>query len=86
MRSPDIEAARAGRCTELRFSCNSPLAPTLSRQMKLLRSHFVAAVLGGLVVAGAFLALGITGRRVDPDDRRGGPDRGAAGLQREQPG
>jgi S1-C subfamily serine protease len=29
----------------------------------LIRSHFVSAVLGGLVVAGAFLALGITGRR-----------------------
>ena len=27
------------------------------------RSQLVAAVLGGLVVAGAFLALGITGRR-----------------------
>jgi S1-C subfamily serine protease len=29
----------------------------------VLRSHFVSAVIGGLVVAGAFLALGITGRR-----------------------
>ncbi len=29
----------------------------------LLRSQFVAAVTGGIVVAGAFLALGITGRR-----------------------
>jgi S1-C subfamily serine protease len=29
----------------------------------LLRSQFVAAVGGGLVVAGAFLALGVTGRR-----------------------
>jgi S1-C subfamily serine protease len=29
----------------------------------LLRSQFAAAVLGGIVVAGSFLALGITGRR-----------------------
>jgi S1-C subfamily serine protease len=29
----------------------------------LIRSHFASAVIGGLVVAGAFLALGITGRR-----------------------
>ncbi len=29
----------------------------------LMRSQFAAAVLGGLVVAGSFLALGITGRR-----------------------
>ena len=29
----------------------------------LLRSHFAASVAGGLVVAGAFLALGVTGRR-----------------------
>jgi S1-C subfamily serine protease len=29
----------------------------------LARSHFVSAMLGGLMVAGAFLALGITGRR-----------------------
>jgi S1-C subfamily serine protease len=29
----------------------------------LLRSHLASAVVGGLVVAGAFLALGITGRR-----------------------
>lgn len=29
----------------------------------LLRSPFLAAVLGGLVVAGGFLALGVTGRR-----------------------
>jgi S1-C subfamily serine protease len=29
----------------------------------LIRSPFAAAVLGGLVVAGAFLALGVTGRR-----------------------
>jgi S1-C subfamily serine protease len=29
----------------------------------LLRSQFAAAVLGGLVVAGSFLALGVTGRR-----------------------
>ena len=29
----------------------------------LIRSHFVSAVLGGLVVGGAFLAFGITGRR-----------------------
>jgi hypothetical protein len=28
-----------------------------------LRSNFIASVLGGLVVAGTFLALGITGRR-----------------------
>jgi S1-C subfamily serine protease len=30
----------------------------------LLRSQFAAAVLGGFVVAGSFLALGITGRRM----------------------
>jgi S1-C subfamily serine protease len=30
---------------------------------RLLRSPFLAAVLGGLVVAGGFLALGVTGRR-----------------------
>jgi putative serine protease PepD len=29
----------------------------------LIRSHFAASVLGGLVVAGGFLALGVTGRR-----------------------
>jgi S1-C subfamily serine protease len=29
----------------------------------VLRSHFISSVLGGLVVAGAFLALGITGHR-----------------------
>jgi S1-C subfamily serine protease len=29
----------------------------------LLRSHFASAVAGGLVVAGVFLALGVTGRR-----------------------
>lgn len=29
----------------------------------LLRSHFTASLIGGLVVAGAFLALGVTGRR-----------------------
>lgn len=29
----------------------------------LLRSHLASAVVGGLVVAGAFLALGVTGRR-----------------------
>ena len=29
----------------------------------LLRSQFAAAVIGGLVVAGSFLALGVTGRR-----------------------
>ena len=29
----------------------------------LVRSHFAAAVVGGLVVAGTFLALGVTGRR-----------------------
>jgi S1-C subfamily serine protease len=29
----------------------------------LIRSHFASSVLGGVVVAGAFLALGITGRR-----------------------
>jgi S1-C subfamily serine protease len=28
-----------------------------------MRSHFVSSVCGGLVVAGAFLALGVTGRR-----------------------
>ena len=28
-----------------------------------IRSHFAASVLGGVVVAGAFLALGVTGRR-----------------------
>ena len=28
-----------------------------------IRSHFAASVLGGVVVAGAFLALGITGHR-----------------------
>lgn len=31
--------------------------------MTALRSQFVAAVMGGIVVAGAFLVLGITGRR-----------------------
>jgi S1-C subfamily serine protease len=30
---------------------------------RLIRSHFASAVAGGLVVAGAFLALGVTGRR-----------------------
>jgi S1-C subfamily serine protease len=29
----------------------------------LLRSHFISSLLGGLVVAGAFLALGVTGHR-----------------------
>jgi len=29
----------------------------------LIRSHFAASVVGGLAVAGAFLALGVTGRR-----------------------
>jgi S1-C subfamily serine protease len=29
----------------------------------LLRSHFISSVLGGLVVAGVFLALGVTGHR-----------------------
>jgi S1-C subfamily serine protease len=29
----------------------------------LIRSHFAASVIGGMVVAGAFLALGVTGRR-----------------------
>jgi S1-C subfamily serine protease len=29
----------------------------------VIRSHFAAAVVGGLVVAGGFLALGVTGRR-----------------------
>ena len=29
----------------------------------LVTSHFAASVAGGLVVAGAFLALGVTGRR-----------------------
>ena len=29
----------------------------------LLRSHFISSVLGGLVVAGSFLALGVTGHR-----------------------
>jgi putative serine protease PepD len=29
----------------------------------LLRSNFIAAIAGGLVVAGTFLALGVTGRR-----------------------
>jgi S1-C subfamily serine protease len=36
---------------------------TAEKMKALIRSHFASAVLGGLVVAGAFLALGVTGER-----------------------
>jgi S1-C subfamily serine protease len=39
----------------------------------LIRSHFISGVIGGLVVAGAFLALGITGRRTTQEIVAEGP-------------